>query len=166
MQRQKPHPIAAQFYNPRRSSLEPNIFFEPTLSLLLQWCRAVCAIYGVPVSKQCNRGVALFLLGMEAGILVIGHQMSRNGFCNLASLTDTRMHTHAYTHAHTHMHTHTLTHTHIHTHTHTHTHSHIHTYTHTHTHTHRSTTLTVPSLTVVLSATSSTITTPPSSLLN
>ena len=54
LQRQKPHPIAAQFYNPRRSSLEPNIFFEPTLSLLLQWCRAVCAIYGVPVSKQCN----------------------------------------------------------------------------------------------------------------
>ena len=80
LQRQKPHPIAAQFYNPRRSSLEPNIFFEPTLSLLLQWCRAVCAIYGVPVSKQCNRGVAHSLLGMEAGILVIGHQMSRNGF--------------------------------------------------------------------------------------
>lgn len=51
LERQKPHPIAALYCNPRRSSLEPNIFFnEPTLSLLLRWCRAVCAIYGVPVS--------------------------------------------------------------------------------------------------------------------
>ena len=52
LERQLPHPIATQFYNPRRSSLEPNIFFEPTLSLLLQWCRAICTIYGVPVSIQ------------------------------------------------------------------------------------------------------------------
>ena len=54
LQQQRPHPIASHYCNPRRSSLEPNIFFEPTLSLLLQWCRAVCAIYGVPVSICCS----------------------------------------------------------------------------------------------------------------
>ncbi len=46
---QPPHPLAAQHYNLRRSSLEPSIFFDPTLSLLLRWCRAVSRIYGVPV---------------------------------------------------------------------------------------------------------------------
>lgn len=52
LSRQKTHPIASNFYNPRRSSIEPNIFFQATeLSLLLQWCRAVGRIYGVPVSN-------------------------------------------------------------------------------------------------------------------
>ncbi|KAL5489025.1 hypothetical protein EMCRGX_G018068 [Ephydatia muelleri] len=32
-------------------ALEPNMFFEPTLSLLLQWCKAVCVLYGVPVNN-------------------------------------------------------------------------------------------------------------------
>lgn len=35
-------------------ALEPNMFFEPTLSLLLQWCKAVCVLYGVPVSGKRN----------------------------------------------------------------------------------------------------------------
>ena len=32
-------------------ALEPNMFFEPTLSLLLQWCKAVCVLYGVSVNN-------------------------------------------------------------------------------------------------------------------
>lgn len=35
-------------------ALEPNMFFEPTLSLLLQWCKAVCVLYGVSVSEYRN----------------------------------------------------------------------------------------------------------------
>lgn len=35
-------------------SLEPNMFFEPTLSLLLQWCKAVCGLYGVPVREMLH----------------------------------------------------------------------------------------------------------------
>ena len=45
------HPISHSVYNPRRSSLEANLFFQSTsLSLLLDWCRAIGRIYGVPVS--------------------------------------------------------------------------------------------------------------------
>ena len=46
-----PHPISHSVYNPRRSSLEANLFFQSTsLSLLLDWCRAIGRIYGIPVS--------------------------------------------------------------------------------------------------------------------
>ena len=48
LERQRPHPLSHHF-NIRRSSLEPVIFPDPTLSLLLQWCRAVGNIYGVQV---------------------------------------------------------------------------------------------------------------------
>ena len=47
----KPHPIASEYYNPRRSSIEPSLFFQASeLSVLLEWCRAVGKLYGVPVS--------------------------------------------------------------------------------------------------------------------
>lgn len=59
---QKTHPIASEFYNPRRSSIEPNIFFQATeLSLLLQWCRAVGRIYGVPVSNAIKWMLQFYL---------------------------------------------------------------------------------------------------------
>ena len=43
-------------------ALEPNMFFEPTLSLLLQWCKAVCALYGVPVSMRLWCVFTLYML--------------------------------------------------------------------------------------------------------
>lgn len=52
MKKLKRHPISDRYYKSRRSSVEPSIFFEsPALSLLLQWCREVCAVYGVPVNN-------------------------------------------------------------------------------------------------------------------
>ena len=49
------HPVALTCYNPRRSSLEANYFFQsPSLSLLMEWCAAIGRIYGVPVSVQCS----------------------------------------------------------------------------------------------------------------
>ena len=49
LERQQPHPLSHCLNTGRRSSLEPVIFPDPTLSLLLQWCRAVGNIYGVQV---------------------------------------------------------------------------------------------------------------------
>ena len=47
-----PHPIALTSYNPRRSSLEANYFFQsPSLSLLMEWCASIGKLYGVPVSE-------------------------------------------------------------------------------------------------------------------
>ena len=66
LQHQKPHPIASQFNNRRRSSVEPNMFFRSSeLSLLLQWCRAVCGLYGVPVRTtvtECVSGIIIVLM--------------------------------------------------------------------------------------------------------
>uniref|UniRef100_A0A1X7V6E3 Calponin-homology (CH) domain-containing protein n=2 Tax=Amphimedon queenslandica TaxID=400682 RepID=A0A1X7V6E3_AMPQE len=48
----KPHPIAAEYYNPRHSSIEPSLFFTaPELNVLLEWCRAVGKLYGVPINN-------------------------------------------------------------------------------------------------------------------
>ena len=49
LEKQQPRALSYQF-NTRRVSLEPIIFTDLTLSLLLQWCRAIGNLYGVQVS--------------------------------------------------------------------------------------------------------------------
>ncbi|XP_065883419.1 abnormal spindle-like microcephaly-associated protein homolog [Dysidea avara] len=52
LKQHKPHPIALANFSQRRCSLEPSIFFKSaSISMLLQWCNSVCAIYGVPVTN-------------------------------------------------------------------------------------------------------------------
>ena len=61
LKEQKQHPIAHANFCQRRASLEASIFFKsPSISLLLQWCQAVCAIYGVTVSFFMNYEGSVF----------------------------------------------------------------------------------------------------------
>ena len=71
--RQQPHPLSLQFNTGRRSSLEPVIFPDPTLSLLLQWCRAVGTLYGVSVSRPN-------FLSSLWGVSVWAHSLQANNY--------------------------------------------------------------------------------------
>ena len=55
LESQRPHHLSYQFNTGWRSSLEPVIFPDPTLSLILHWCRAVGNLYGVQVSSTTQQ---------------------------------------------------------------------------------------------------------------